>query len=173
MSDKGKAGPGEFNCFCGKVHPISMLGKVAHPDPSYAEVIAASAPAAPVTRPDLEAIQARADAATEGPWEPIDPYFLASPTQIDGYANPRGRALDQARISNDRAFMASAREDVPALVAALAAERARADQADAKVASVEALRDKWMHDGEQPDLWIAINRALSAAPTAEQGTDSK
>lgn len=33
MSER-KAGPGEFNCYCGDVHPLSMLGKVAHPRPN-------------------------------------------------------------------------------------------------------------------------------------------
>jgi len=80
----------------------------------------------------LDEIEARADAATEGPWEATpndrivsstktwpegDPYDVAG-----GFGN-RG-ALVEALHTPDATFIAHAREDVPRLVAALRAVEA-------------------------------------------------
>lgn len=78
----------------------------------------------------LDEIQARADAATPGPWEHVGSYgrIVSGPVQVcraygdDGTATP------------DAAFIAHARTDVPRLVAALRA--------------VEALHRPWKVYGE-------------------------
>lgn len=77
---------------------------------------------------DLDAIQARADAATRGPWKYREKFYTEEAERgcevgEDNYAVPqmvartnRGRG-DSGRA--DAEFIAHAREDVPALVAAL------------------------------------------------------
>lgn len=83
-----------------------------------------------MTKNPLEAIQARADAATEGPWE-VDRNYPFSSELVGIYATNRKdyviKADDQDEYptqGTDAVFIAHAREDVPALVAALRAVEA-------------------------------------------------
>lgn len=88
---------------------------------------------------DLDAITARATAATPGPWEITD--------RNGDHVRRKIRGADDRMVLGmsallwpdpaDEAFLTHAREDVPALLAALAAERGRADRAEA------ALEDVW------------------------------
>lgn len=78
----------------------------------------------------LEEIQARADAATEGPWE-VDRNYPFSSDLVGIYATNRKnyviKADDQDEYltrGDDATFIAQAREDVPKLVAALRAVEA-------------------------------------------------
>lgn len=92
---------------------------------------------APVTRPDLDAIQARVDAATPGPWY-VDEIPETGECRVLFDADPEGQPTHMPVTSGgshrgDADLIAHARQDVPALLAALAAERARADQAERNV----------------------------------------
>jgi hypothetical protein len=86
-------------------------------------------------RPDVDEIQARVEAATSGPWyqgqnsrtyetskEVWTRTHMDDPVSVD--------VFPVATRAEDAEFVAHAREDVPALLAALAAERERADQAE-------------------------------------------
>lgn len=91
MSEKPKAGAGEFNCFCGQVHPLSMLGRSGvHP--------------APVTRPDLDAL-------------------------TTGELIEWTKGWPMVRENSERGKW------VRSTLRALAAERARADQAEQRLAN--------------------------------------
>jgi diacylglycerol kinase family enzyme len=47
---------------------------------------------------DIDAIAARANAATPGPWEPDEVHMLTAPTQLDGFASPIERAATEAHL---------------------------------------------------------------------------
>ena len=82
-----------------------------------------------MTRPDLDAIRARCDAATPGPWTYDE----------TGYVDiglPRSRSIaigieNDATAKSDGDFIAHARTDIPALLAYVAdlEERCRAHEA--------------------------------------------
>jgi hypothetical protein len=74
---------------------------------------------------DLDAIEARANAAMAGPWH-----------------------WDAHRVPTIAEFIAAAREDVPALVAEVRSLRAARDRAVAALQRVEALAEKWRYKGE-------------------------
>jgi len=81
-----------------------------------------------MTPSELAAIEARANAATEGPWLESGSQITASETDGDGRPWPWMVASDLA--PNDCVFLACARADIPALVARvreLEAELAAAD----------------------------------------------
>ena len=67
-----------------------------------------------MTDEELAAIEARVQAATPGPWKSSEQYL---PLYIHGpsYGDHRGRF--SAIVPEDEAFIAHAREDVPALLA--------------------------------------------------------
>lgn len=85
-----------------------------------------------MTRPDIEAIKARADAATEGPWvwhgeDDFQPMRLDSAEQIvlscDFSMSGYGTRIDvwiELETLEDRAFIAHARTDIPDLLAYVA-----------------------------------------------------
>lgn len=92
----------------------------------------------PLTAEQLAAIKARADAATTGPWvdklrdfEGVDGYGLESHPTVE--ANGKTvcifyeREIDDDNDEADATFIASAREDIPALLAEV--ERLRTDVA--------------------------------------------
>lgn len=81
------------------------------------------------TRPDITIIAARADAATLGPWQVHRDGILAGVADADS-----GYIAEPPLTWTDAEFIAHAREDVPALLVALAAERDRADRAEARIA---------------------------------------
>jgi hypothetical protein len=90
-----------------------------------------------VTNEELEAIEARANAATPGPWYVV--YEGSSDWEVltDALRDADGNSLE-FRISSshrhrapdcpDAAFIAKAREDVPALIAEVRRLRADADR---------------------------------------------
>ena len=65
----------------------------------------------------LDEIQARADKATDGPWDEYDAQIRH--TQIDGFTRPNERAAAQRQTAADIDFVMHARTDVPDLVGAL------------------------------------------------------
>jgi len=92
----------------------------------------------PCTDPELAAIAARADAATAGPWDWTDwddPY-LASFSVMDHECDDMGYTVatypleiisisnGQANTDADAEFIAAAREDIPRLLATIAALKA-------------------------------------------------
>lgn len=99
-----------------------------------------------MTEQELQAIEARAEAATTGPWEidreELDEDFsdeeqaIAFPESIGpivAWEHERGGMGegDIEQVEADAAFIAHARDDVPALIAAVREERTRADRAEA------------------------------------------
>lgn len=70
----------------------------------------------------LDQVEARANAATGGPWFPVGPddeYVRSG--DVVGAGEPGARDIICERAGNDSVFIAHARTDVPALVAALRA----------------------------------------------------
>jgi hypothetical protein len=67
-----------------------------------------------MTDDELKAIEARAHAATPGPWEGFDGYVLVPSVGAVEFVTDNPSFGDS---SNDTEFIASARTDVPALVA--------------------------------------------------------
>lgn len=69
---------------------------------------------------DLDAIEARAKAATPGPWR-VNPRVEADPGETDGHGwlagPPAAIEYEAALFNRDADFIAAAREDVPALIA--------------------------------------------------------
>lgn len=92
--------------------------------------------------PDLDAIRARADAATPGPWAHGDfddfmgcgQVFTVHPDLMGGsIAAPSGDCYPRSGYDPqaDMAFIANARHDIPALLAEVTALRAELDKAKA------------------------------------------
>lgn len=81
-----------------------------------------------MTENDLEAIEARANLASEGPWHAVRDYDTETRQEHRDVWGAEGQALIGHEVSgqstrfiknadNDAAFIAAARDDVPALVA--------------------------------------------------------
>lgn len=82
---------------------------------------------------DIEAIAARADAATPGPWRRHDTRDYAEIHNGDSW----GKAMAPIALvgdADDADFIAHAREDIPALLTHIAELTARAEKAEAKLA---------------------------------------
>ena len=100
-----------------------------------------------MTTPDLDAIQARVDAAQPGPWT----LHGTSTLYMNGHAafflrrdGKPGQILTLSGFPADAEFIAHAREDVPALLAEV--ERLQAELAGARIAADERrhyLEAKW------------------------------
>lgn len=76
----------------------------------------------------LARIEARANAATEGPWDVAsDADTYLKPTDVVGPGEPGERFIICEYAGQDAEFIAHARADVPALVAALRAVLDRVD----------------------------------------------
>ena len=100
--------------------------------------------------PDLEAIKARAAAATEGPWEWDDPtigqhWSRPEPwaTVVDDEVNCGGYCYGGSsspiKSDADGQFIAHAREDIPALVAEVERLREEREELQRRLDAVEAL----------------------------------
>lgn len=77
----------------------------------------------------LAQIEARAEAATEGPWDVAsDADTYLKPTDVVGPGEPGERFIICEYAGQDAEFIAHARADVPALVAALRAVLDELDQ---------------------------------------------
>ena len=98
-----------------------------------------------MTDAELDAIRARADAATPGPWQKIQPGGPNGP--FWGICNPKGNiiALRLSQSTQDADFISAAREDVPALVAEIDRLRAENDQVRAMLRQLEWIprRESW------------------------------
>lgn len=68
-----------------------------------------------MTEQKLATIEARANAATLGPWEVGDPYNHRSPELLAVYG--AGMEVADTQLVHDAAFIAASRTDIPALVA--------------------------------------------------------
>jgi len=131
------------------------------------------------TTDQLAAIEARAQAATEGPWdyEPFDGAFGVYSLEMQdngdlsaviGYYASEGEGGSKA----DADFIAHARTDVPALLAMVREQQARLDAAT-------AILDEWASykafpDAEESQRWYSLGKrhaadAIRAALTATEG----
>lgn len=91
--------------------------------------------------PDLDAIQSRADAATEGPWRLYDGKRDARDAAVETAWAYDAAGGDTELITDwckpdDAAFISHARTDVPALLAVVRSQQA-------KIERVEALCTEW------------------------------
>lgn len=144
MSGDRKAGAGEFNCFCGQVHPLSMLGRSgAHPAPDPA----------PVMQPDLDAQWANAVAAARAQ---IKLYEAVTPGPL-----PAESLWDETSDMPEEVARAVSEVWLPAL----AAERARADQAGQQAADAW---DEGYDAGAGGEYHQLGHNPYRVAPTAEQ-----
>ena len=108
--------------------------------------------------PDLNAIEARANAATKGPWvwQANDDGY---PQQIvgndDGLVLVAETFIGPEHFPSEAEFIAHARTDVPALVAALRA-------AETKLAAIRDLAHLWTASDNVDDLHTRVtNRAYA------------
>lgn len=116
----------------------------------------------PTRQLDLDAIEARANAATSGPWC-TDSWEIYQGTEyepgLSTWIGETCRGMTSAEQDRaDAAFVAAARTDVPALVAEV---RRLRDQ----VAAVTALHEKGEHNG----LDICLHCASQMFPPPETG----
>ena len=107
---------------------------------------------------DLDAIQARADAATEGPWisvrHDLTLYVEAESREL----NPINVGYVGNRPEPDAEFIAAARTDVPTLLALVREQQARIERVEAECANT----DVGSYDALQADLVDRIRAALTA-----------
>jgi len=121
-------------------------------DQQFAVVLAALTP--PPLPADLAEIQARADAATPGPWA------MTSQGGIEpaNYSGPGEDFTSIAAVREDRdwAFIAHARTDVPALVAELTAARAKLQKIhDSVIEGLEGSEDDvYSNDYGVSSTWL-------------------
>jgi len=110
---------------------------------------------------ECEAIQARTDAATPGPWSRFPADFIIEKEQETniGVQNKGGLITAACGIATNRyslanaTFIAASRTDVPSLLHTIAELRK-------EVARLEAERDgwkKWKGEGDPPPCWEAVN----------------
>lgn len=102
-----------------------------------------------MTDEELDAIAARADAATAGPWFPdYDPRDDGADQVVTERLTIAFMATPKVRHERDAEFIAHAREDVPRLVAEV--RRLRAEEARLRgiEAAYEPLHDEMFPGGE-------------------------
>lgn len=121
----------------------------------------------------LDEIAARADAATEGPWEATPNDRIVSSTKtwpegdpydVAGMFGHKGAVVEGCRTP-DAEFIAHAREDVPRLVAALKAVEARCDESEkASIRSFARTFDGSLFDAmlSTREIRAAIREALGS-----------
>ena len=83
---------------------------------------------------DLDAIKARCEAATQGPWKVAEPGYRVARDDGTGFLVASTFMATDSRDLPDATFIAHARTDVPALVAEV-------DRLRAELAEVELERD--------------------------------
>ena len=98
----------------------------------------------------IDEIRARCDAATPGPWD-------AHPGPDYEYIFALGDGMAHVRGPYNAEFIAHARQDIPALLDALEAERARADAAEQKASMIET-----MSKNESWTNWLRRLKEISA-----------
>jgi len=125
-----------------------------------------------VTAPDLDAVQARADAATAGPWTVDDDRQTAYPVvRANGRAVagcPTSGLGKWPRLSN-AVFVAHARTDVPALVAELRAARGARGQLNDLYEDLEAHDAEVLTGATAFEVLTHLSRILHAWDTATEG----
>lgn len=91
-----------------------------------------------MTKPDIEAIKARVDATTEGPWEAVRNRYGYDVTETWA-VEPKGPSVHNVCHvtvgAEDAEFIAHARSDIPALLAYVEQLEAQIEQADSEVES--------------------------------------
>ena len=108
----------------------------------------------------LDEIEARADAATPGPWE-WHPYMgsgatLAKPNHPFHELNILKTTDDWPPVAADAEFIAAARTDVPQLVAALRAVLDQHHRVDVGVIRGDCAREECDHEGACPEVPFAV-----------------
>jgi hypothetical protein len=83
-----------------------------------------------MTNEELDAIEARAKAATKGPWTSVDSCYLCGGVHVDGSENNPVEHGGGYATKEDLSFIAHARSDVPALVAEVRRLQALLDSDD-------------------------------------------
>jgi hypothetical protein len=166
-ASKSPAGPGQFNCYCGKTHPIKMLGR------SFQD----STHDTPVTRPDLDALIHSAVIRWEGQGGNIEEMLTSDLLPI--LAAERARA-DQAKAALEGAWDEGAAWGWNSSGVAYGDNPYRAEattlleeQAEATVESVKEWRARLGEGYAGPGgIIFDLDDAMKpAAPTAEQGAD--
>jgi hypothetical protein len=124
---------------------------------------------------NLDAIRARADAATEGPWRaerhidfPSEPGYLVYVAPADGSEFGTAGDVGWTDHQADAEFIANARTDIPDLLAEVTRLRAELVQAELDVASLCALRDQQEREGFARLARIKDIQDDRAALTAER-----
>ena len=98
-----------------------------------------------MTSDELQAIKARCDAATPGPWNAVP---RATEGYVDGFLGaeiegPPDAQRGQFARMEDAEFIAHAREDIPALVAEIEQLRAEIERVEEDLADANADADIW------------------------------
>ena len=120
--------------------------------------------------PDLDAIQARADAATEGPWANYgDLAHEVYPVRTGDNDEPENIASVVPGLA-DAHFIAAARTDVPALLALVRSQQAQIERdVEAAIEAGLATHDWEMFEAQNGDIAEAVVEAIRAALTATEG----
>ncbi|QLJ01493.1 hypothetical protein HZZ00_10975 [Streptomyces sp. NEAU-sy36] len=116
---------------------------------------------------DLDAIQARANAATPGPWFPHEdwPGRVFAESEFNAHV---ARVTGSNPEANEQ-FIAHAREDVPALVAEVRRLRARTLTESEHNRAWHAIEGAAGQEGADPGTVLnAVLRALGINPPAEE-----
>lgn len=117
----------------------------------------------PLSDSELDAIQARADAATEGPWYVKigeHHHTLMVWTKDETFAHA---ALLSCFFETDAAFIAAARTDVPALLAECR-----------RLRKIEAEARRWLAEEPDPTGWILLKpHHLEAMRRAVEASDAE
>jgi hypothetical protein len=122
----------------------------------------------------LAAIEARTQAATDGPWE-VDRNYPFSSDLVGIFAQDAKKyvlevagqgEVNDPTTSADANFIAHARTDVPALIAMVREQRAALDLIANQVNASEAL---CLMNGRDPELASVPAAAIRAALTATEG----
>jgi len=124
--------------------------------------------------PELDAIKARADAATEGPWE-ADQFGAAMNGRDSWHVRSSGKPGVQVflngTLAKDAEFIAAARSDVPRLVAALEAVLRQVDEAilpEDTPESIDPLRYSTSVDEGRARAMADVRQAIERALKEEQ-----
>jgi len=123
---------------------------------------------------DLDAIRARCAAATPGPWTAPSQYPWLVFQDADEYNVVSTNLAGKADL--DAAFIAAAREDVPALLAALASSRAEVERLRPVADEMRKIRDlafRFGFLGDRPEVVEFIYRIHTLAAAAVDTYESQ
>lgn len=114
---------------------------------------------------DLDAIEARCDAATPGPWRDDETdnngqRLIFGDNADDWIALLPHQCVESIRVERDRdaAFIAHAREDLPALVAEVRRVRPRHARLEAAIVLYRRAMDA-VRDDDEEAAWLLAQRA--------------